>query len=104
MPAFLYITSANASADMNKARALRLAAKRYAQPLDRQHGLEAYLFQIQLSRPVDESDVADLFQKIGMTCLPKSAKNKSLTEYRSYYFELRDTKRLDRGKHDLFTL
>jgi len=34
MPAFLYITSANASADMNKARALRLAAKRYAQCYD----------------------------------------------------------------------
>ncbi len=52
-------------------------------------GLEAYLFQIQLSRPVDESDVVDLFKKIGMTCLPTSAKNKSLTEYRSYYFEAR---------------
>ena len=31
MPAFLYIASANASADTYMARALRLAAKRYGQ-------------------------------------------------------------------------
>jgi hypothetical protein len=52
-------------------------------------GLEAYLFQIQLSRPVDESEAVDLFKKIGMTCLPTSSKNESLTDCRSYYFELR---------------
>jgi hypothetical protein len=62
---------------------------RYAQPLDRNMGLETYLFQIELSKPVDESDVVELFKKIGMTCLPTSEKNKPLDDYRSYYFEER---------------
>jgi hypothetical protein len=52
-------------------------------------GLEAYLFQIEFKPPVDESRALDFLKQIGMTCLPTSDKNKPLTEFRSYYFELR---------------
>lgn len=52
-------------------------------------GLEAYLFQIEFKTSVDESRAIDLLKQVGMTRLATSDKNKPLTEFRSYYFELR---------------
>jgi hypothetical protein len=52
-------------------------------------GLESYLFQIELDNAVDESKIIDLFKQVGMACLPTSKIKNPLTDYRSYYFELR---------------
>lgn len=57
-------------------------------------GLESYLFKIELSKPVFEHDIVDLFNKIGMFHLIDKLKIKTTNDFGSYFFDLKTDKGL----------
>jgi hypothetical protein len=57
-------------------------------------GLEAYLFNIEFEQPVNEEDIFELFDNIGMTNLKNKDTKRTEKNYGSYYFELRTDKGL----------
>jgi hypothetical protein len=52
-------------------------------------GLESYLFKIEFIEPIPEGKIISLFNAAGMTYLGDRKHGETITEYRSYYFEIR---------------
>jgi hypothetical protein len=52
-------------------------------------GLETYLFKIKFKHPIQEENLVDLFDKIGMTHLVNKSEKRTNNKYGLFYFELR---------------